>query len=244
MRILDEGVDRQMITILNAKLLIPDTTETVLREGLRDRLEEVPRKKLTTVVAGAGYGKTTLVAQTVRYSEWKTVWYRLGESDQDLPTFSSYLIAGLSKIAPSFCEEIDSLLDTIGSPKSAPEEIVTLLIGELEKVVAHDLFIVLEDYHLVAESPEIKSALAFLLENLPSNLYVIIISRNEPELPLSRLRATREIVEIKTEDLAFTDSETDRLCAKLFGTSLQEENVKVLRQKAAGWVTGKRRPVG
>ncbi|MCP4756552.1 MAG: hypothetical protein GY866_37290 [Proteobacteria bacterium] len=226
-----------MVSILNSKLLVPDVSETISRERLDAVLEEIPRKKLTTVVAGAGYGKTTLVAQAVRNSKWKSVWYRLGETDRDLVIFLSYLVAGVKKIVPSFGEKTLQRLTNVRDPKTEWLEIMTLLIGELEKAVSYDLYIVLEDLHLVQESREISQALDFLVENLPPDLHLIVISRLEPELSLSRLRSTRELVEIKTEDLAFTDMETDLLCRELFGLSLESEGLKTLRKKTEGWVT-------
>ncbi len=227
-----------MVSILNSKLLVPDVSETIARERLDSVLEEIPCKKLTTVVAGAGYGKTTLVAQAVRNSKWTSVWYRLGETDRDLVIFLSYLIAGVRKITPSFGEKTLQRLTTVRNPKTECLELATLLIGELEKAISHDLYIVLEDVHCIQESREINQALDFLVENLPPNLHLIVISRLEPELSLSRLRSTRELVEVRTEDLAFTDRETDRLCGELFGMSLKSEGLKTLRQKTEGWITG------
>ncbi|MCP4749356.1 MAG: hypothetical protein GY866_00550, partial [Proteobacteria bacterium] len=79
-----------MVSILDSKLLVPDVSETIARERLDGALEEIPRRKLTTVVAGAGYGKTTLVAQAIRNSKWESAWYRLGETDRDPVIFLSY----------------------------------------------------------------------------------------------------------------------------------------------------------
>jgi len=227
-----------MITILNSKLHIPELSETINREGLRALLAEVSQKKLTTVIAGPGYGKTTLVAQAVRSYTGEKVWYRLEESDQDLVTFVSYLIAGIRKISPAFGGGVLQRLNSIRDPGSEYKDILTLLISELENQISSDLYIVLEDFHHILENQETNQGLDFLITNLPPNLHIIIISRLEPEFSLSRFRSTREIVEIKTEDLAFTDIETDQFCQKLFGTSLNEKNVTALRQKTEGWVTG------
>ncbi len=227
-----------MITILNSKLLVPDASEAVPRERLNELTAEIPRKKLTTVIAGAGYGKTTLVAQAVGNSNWKTVWYRLGETDRDLVTFASYLIAGFKKLDPAFGRETELRMVDIPRSKKANEEILISLIGEMEKRIGGDLSIVLEDFHLVQGNREISRALEFLIENQPRNLHIILISRLEPEILLSRLRSTRQIVEIKSEEMAFTDRETEQFCRKLFGISLNHGILETLRQKTEGWVTG------
>ena len=111
-----------MITILNSKLLIPDISGTIIRERLHFFLEEIPGKKLTTVVIEAGYGKTLLVAQAIGRPGWKTVWCRLGESDQDLVTLLSYLIAGLRRILPDFGEETVSRLKKVRNQKTVPTD--------------------------------------------------------------------------------------------------------------------------
>ncbi|MCP4755292.1 MAG: hypothetical protein GY866_30885, partial [Proteobacteria bacterium] len=227
-----------MITILNSKLLAPNISETISRERLRDLLEEIPLRKLTTVIAGAGYGKTTLVAQAVRTYRWKTVWYRLDESDRDLVTFVSYLVAGIGKLSADFGQDTLQRIKGIEDPKAECDEILAVLISEIEKAISQDLFLVLEDFHLIQESRETNRALDFLVKNLPPNLHLIIVGRLEPELSLSRLRSTREILEIKTEDLTFTDIETDQFCRKLLGSSLKDESLKTLKRKTEGWVTG------
>ncbi len=227
-----------MLTVLKSKLLVPKISKTIARERLKLLLEDTPRKKLTTVVAPAGYGKTTLIAQAVQDHNWASVWYRLGESDRNLVSFLSYLVAGLKKVLPSFGKNTLHRIQSIRNPKTEWLEIITLLIGELEQTVSDDLVIVLEDYHHIQSHHEISRTLDFFIENLPSNLHLIVISRSEPELPLSRLRSIRELIEIKTEDLAFTDRETDQLCRELFEISLEAKEVNELRQKTDGWITG------
>lgn len=224
--------------ILESKLLVPNVSETIFRERLHVLLEKAPQKKLITVIASAGYGKTVLIAQAVRHSNWKSVWYRLGESDQNLAVFLSYLIAGARKITPSFGEKTQQRIDQIRNPKNEWQEIITLLIKELETDISGDLYIILEDYHRIQMNREINQTLDFLVENMPPNLHIVIISRIDPGIPLSRLRATRELIEIKTENLTFTDNETDLLCRNLFKISLEAKELTTLRQKTGGWVTG------
>lgn len=227
-----------MITVLNSKLLTPNVSETISRERFQYFLKEIPQKKLTTVIAPAGYGKTTLVAQAVRNSKWKSVWYRLGESDQDLLIFLSYLISGVKKISPAFGKNIFQAIKNVQNIETEYIKITTLLISDLEKSITDDLCFVLEDLHHIQNRPEINKTLDFLIENLPPNIHLIIISRLEPGFSLSRLRSTREILEIKTDSLAFTTEETDQLCRKLFGISLNKEDLEILQEKTEGWITG------
>jgi DNA-binding SARP family transcriptional activator len=226
------------LNILSSKLLAPQATDTVARERLYPLLIEIPQKKLTTIVAGAGYGKTTLIAQAGNYLNLNTVWYRLDTSDGDFIVFLSYLAAGIQKYFPGFGAQTCRWLAKKQDLKQGREAVLTIFLNELEKVVKKDLIIVLDDYHTIQYSPEIKLSLEFLLTHFPPEVHLILISRFEVDLSLSRLRAAREIVDIKVEDLAFTPDETDQLYSQLFYISLKQESLEILQQKTEGWVSG------
>ena len=226
------------IKILNSKLLPPRINDTISRERLHTALPEMKKKRLTTVRAGAGYGKTTLTAQMVEYLSRDTVWYRLDRTDRDFAALISYLIAGMSRYYPELGAETLPRLEEARMLTGEREALLTLLLSEIEKCIKRDLIIVLDDYHLVGDNPEIRDTLAFLIENLPPLIHLIIISRADTDIPLSRLIARREVFEIREADLVFSMDEIERLFAQLFDISLRSDTLRVLHQKTAGWVSG------
>jgi LuxR family maltose regulon positive regulatory protein len=226
------------IKILNSKLLPPRPSDSIIRERLYPLLDEIPKNRLTTVVAGAGYGKTTLIAQTGRYLGLNIAWYRLDKSDGDFTTFLNFLIAGARKYYPDLGEETLQRVEEAGTLSRAHEAILTIFLSEMEKFVKEKLIFVLDDYHSIQDSQEINEALKFLLEHLPPLVHLIIISRTVPGLVLSRLRAQREILEITEADLVFTIPEIQQLYSSLFDLSLQSDDLKTLHQKTDGWISG------
>ncbi|MCP4754934.1 MAG: hypothetical protein GY866_29000 [Proteobacteria bacterium] len=225
-----------MIKILNSKLLIPDVTESIKRERLASLLNEASQKTLVNVVAEAGYGKTTLVAQHLRSSTRKAVWYKLDRYDNDLVTFIKYLIAGIGKHYPEFGKETLQRIEDLHTIGSVRKDVFTILASEFEKTIRSDLFIVFDDYHTVPESKEITEAVEFFLEYLPPQVHIIIVSRSIPDLALSRLRSAGKVLDLDTQDLAFTDVEIQQLFRKLFDIHLPSGSLKILEEKTGGWV--------
>lgn len=224
--------------ILNTKLLAPRIHNVIQRPRLSCLPVEMLQKRLTTIIAGAGYGKTTLAAQAVADCGVPAVWYRMDKSDGEFATFLSYLVAGVRKKYPKFGDRMS------GHDKSSedfgldPESALTVFINELEAVTENDMIIALDDYHLVRDSDEIKSALTFLLENLPHLVHLVLISRTHIDLPLSRLKTMREILEITAQELVFTPDEVQRLFSQVFDITLKDENTRTLHRKTSGWVSG------
>jgi len=199
---------------------------------------EITKKRLTTVIAGAGYGKTTLIAEVGNYLGLNTVWYRLDKSDRDFTTFLSYLIAGIRKHFPELGEETLCRIEEAQILSLERRAVLTVFLNEIEKFVKNGLIIVLDDYHLVGDSKEINETLEFFLENLPSQVHLIVISRTDPGLHLSRYRATRELLEIREEELAFTIPEIEQLYLELFLASFPPESTKILHKRTSGWISG------
>ncbi len=226
------------INILSSKLLAPQTADTVVRERLHSLFTEIPQKKLTTVIAGAGYGKTTFIAQAHNYLNLNTVWYRLEPSDGNFIIFLSYLTACIQKYSPGFGAETCRWLVKKQNLKQSRETVLTVFLKELETIVEKDLIIVLDDYHTIQYSHEIKSSLDFLITHFPPEVHLVLISRFDVNLPLSRLGAARQTIDIRESDLAFTTDEIHRLYSQLFYIYLKQESLEILRQKTEGWVSG------
>jgi len=222
------------VPILYAKLLTPRTSETIIRDKLRPLMQEITEKKITVVTAGAGYGKTTLVAQSVAGHD--TVWYRLDSLDRDFAVFMSHLVAGIRREWPDFGRETAKRLEDGETLGQEYKGVVALFISELSRH-RKEIMIVLDDYHTVQESPSIHDTVQLLAENLCPFARLIIISRAEVPLKLSRLRIMREVLEIMQEELLFTPDETRQFFHRLFGISLAEDSLEKLQEKTAGWVS-------
>lgn len=226
------------IQILNSKLTAPHLADTIKRGRLLSLMSQSARKRLATIVAGAGYGKTTLVAQAISCWSIKTVWYRLDESDRDLSTFISYLVAGIRKYYPEFgVATLQYLRESINLHNELQPALNTFL-GEIENTIQEDTIIVLDDYHAVKESQEIKEALEIFLRDLSPLVHLILISRSELALALSRLRSMREVIDIREENLAFTAGEIEQLYAEMFDVSLDRANIDTIYHKLGGWIAG------
>lgn len=222
--------------MLQSKLLVPRAQRIFPRPRLFSRLELITKKRLTLVVAGAGYGKTTLIAQKLRQSGIKSVWYTLDEADIDFCVFVKYCFNGFQKY---FCDRncISGIIQS-GAPisKKKRHQILECLINAVENAVKDDLIFVLDDFHLVQSSPEICESIEFILNHLPMSMHMVIISRSEPDFAMSRLRVMREVVEIRQEDIKFHRSEIEGLYSHVFNLSLTREHLSQLHEKTDGWV--------
>jgi DNA-binding SARP family transcriptional activator/tetratricopeptide (TPR) repeat protein len=226
------------IRILSSKLTTPHAADTIPRERLLSLVNRAAGKKLTSIVAGAGYGKTTLMAQAAFSWDMQTIWYRLDESDSDLVTFMSYLLAGARKHYPQFGSATIRHLREAHRPNNGFKRITATFLGELDDTVRDKTAIILDDYHSVRESGEIRDAVESLLRDLPPLVHLVLISRSEPALPLARLRAMREVIDVTQEDLSFTAGETDSLCTKMFGLSFDRAKIDAIHRKLGGWISG------
>ena len=188
--------------ILTTKLYIPTTrSETVARSHLIDHLNQGLQARLTLVSAPAGFGKTTLISEWLSQSDRPSAWLSLDEQDNDPTRFLTYVIAALQTIEPHFG---DDLLKILQSPQSPA--IDTLLIPLINAVASlpESFILVLDDYH-VLDTQKIDSALAFLLDNLPPQMHIVITTREDPQIPLAKYRAQAELTELRADDLRFTN---------------------------------------
>src|SRR4028118_474683 len=175
--------------ILATKLYLPPPgAKIVLRSRLTERLNEGLHRKLTLISAPAGFGKTTLLSDWLAGYERPAAWLSLDEGDSDPARFLSYLVAALQTIAPNIAEGV---LGALQSPQPPPtESILTALLNEIT-TIPDQIVLVLDDYHAV-DARAVDDALTFLLEHLPPRMHLIIATREDPQLPLARLRAQRQ----------------------------------------------------
>lgn len=222
--------------ILHSKLLCPRIEETILRQGFDPLREEILKKRITTVTAGAGYGKTTFVAQTTSGTD--TAWYRLSDSDRDFAVFLNYLTEGVGAVYPRFKDEMTGDLKDDQLPGYDSQAVITSFVHLLEQIVDRDIVIVLDDFHMVQGNRELIQCVQFMVEHLPSFVHMVIISRTHINLSLSRLRAMREVVDITENNLVFSPREVCDLFGRVFGMEISMTTAEVIHFRSQGWVAG------
>ena len=221
--------------ILATKLYIPPRgPKYVLRPRLIERLNEGLHRKLTVIAAPAGFGKTTLVSEWVAGCGRPVAWLSLDEGDQDLARFLSYLVASLQNIAPKIGAGV---LAALQSPQPPPSEaLLTTLLNEIA-AIPDKLILVLDDYHAI-DSKSIDESLTFLLKHLPPQMHLVITTREDPHLPLARLRARGLLTELRAADLRFTPSEAAEFLNQVMGLNLSAEDIAALETRTEGWIAG------
>jgi LuxR family maltose regulon positive regulatory protein len=187
------------------------------------------------VSAPAGFGKTTLLLEWLLErsgDQSSVVWVSLDESDNDPARFLSYLVGALRNVEEGIGEGV---LASLRSPEPPPiETLVGALINELAGA-GRGVTVFLDDYHLIA-SEHVHEAVSFLLEHLPENVGLVIASRTDPPLSLSRLRARDQVIEIKAADLRFTTEEAAAFLRDVMGLPLSAEDIAALEEATEGWV--------
>ena len=223
--------------LLTTKLYIPQPRKNLvpsmrLIQTLNDAWQQ--DKKLILVSASAGYGKTTLVAGWLAVLQAKSTWLSLDHTDNDPTHFLAYLIAALQRIDKSIGENTQAMLQ---SPQPLPPEVVlTALVNEIATVPT-SFILVLDDYHLIEALP-IHQHLDFLVEHQPPQLHLVIITREDPPLPLARLRARGQMVEIRQDDLRFLPEECADFLQRVMGLNLSGNDITALERHTEGWITG------
>ena len=222
--------------LLETKLYIPRLRRGVVaRPRLIRRLAGGAESKLTLISAPAGFGKTTLLAEwlSVDPADGRSVaWLSLDPGDNHATLFWTYLIAALETVAPGIGA---SALQLLQSPQPPPiEAVLATLLNELG-AVRGDIVLVLNDYHVV-DAHDVQDGMAFLLEHLPPQVHLVITSRADPALPLARLRARGELVEIRAADLRFTPDEAAAYLNDAMGLDLAARDVAALERRTEGWI--------
>lgn len=221
--------------ILATKLYIPEVRpQAVVRHRLMERLEVSLQGKLTLISAPAGFGKTTLIGTWISHSGYRTAWLSLDEGDSDPLRFLTYLIAALQTIAPRVAVGILKMLQSSQPPPI--HALLTTLLNEIT-TISERFVIILDDYHLLDSKP-VDDALAFILERQPPHMHLVIGTREDPRLPLARLRARGQLTELRSRDLRFTPDETAEFLNQVMDLHLSIEDVVALDRRTEGWITG------
>ena len=225
------------IPLLATKLYVPpQRANLVPRPRLLDRLGEAPRARhcLTLVSAKAGSGKTTVVSEWLHQQERPVAWLSLDTNDNNPRRFFAYLSAALHKLDIQIEPAVLSQFDPPQAPEA--EGIVTELVN---KVTGNSIpfILVLDDYHLI-ENEWIHEAVGFLVEHQPPEMQLVLITRVDPPLPISRLRGRGQVTEIRDRDLRFTTEEATQFLTKSMGLDLPADLVSTLKGRTEGWIAG------
>jgi LuxR family transcriptional regulator, maltose regulon positive regulatory protein len=221
--------------ILATKLHTPaPRPRLVLRPRLLERLDAGMHRGLTLVSAPAGFGKTTLVSAWVASCGRPAAWLSLDEGDSDATRFLTYLVAALQTIRPGVGAAALSALQAPQPPP--PEAILTTLLNDAA-AIAERFVLVLDDYHLVDSRP-VDRALALLIERLPPRMHLVIATREDPQLPLARLRARDQLTELRAADLRFTPAEAAGFLNQIMELNLAAGEVAALEARTEGWIAG------
>ncbi len=221
--------------VLETKIYVPRPPRGLVpRPRLHERLDRGAVSTLLLVSAPAGFGKTTLLAGWLAASpaDRAVAWVSLDPADTHPQTFWAYVIAALQTVAPGVGANALALLQ---APQAAPAlTVLTTLLNDLQ-VLDRDVVLVLDDYHLI-DVPEVHEQVAFLLDHMPRRVHLVLAGRSDPALPLSRLRARGELVEIRASDLRFTAEEAVAYLNGAMALQLTAEDVTALEERTEGWI--------
>jgi len=234
--------------LLATKLYIPPVRpELVSRHRLIARLNSGLHRNLTLISAPAGFGKTTLIGEWLgivqndngktNRAECKVAWLSLDHGDNDPTRFLSYFVTALSRVDGGETAVGRGALGMLQSTQSLPtESVLTTLINDLAAITGKVIF-VLDDYHLI-DSQSVHDTLSFFIENMPLQIHLVIVTREDPLLPIPRLRARDQLTELRAADLRFTSSEVVDFLNRVMRLNLSMEDITALETRTEGWIAG------
>ncbi len=235
--------------LLTTKFHVPSIRpEHIPRGRLTKQLDLIQHRKLTLISAPAGFGKSSLVSEWIASLKqnghqvdpdtiYHVAWLALDESDNDLSRFLIYLIVALRRADSKYGNVGNSALDMLQTPQPIPvEDILITLINEIASL-SDRIILILDDYHVI-HTTGIDSALTYLIEHLPSQMHLIIATRDDPGLPLARLRARGHLNELRAIDLRFSTSEATEFLNQAMKLDLSTDDIVALETRTEGWIVG------
>jgi ATP/maltotriose-dependent transcriptional regulator MalT len=221
--------------LIRTKLRLPFTRPGLVpRPRLQEQIALGLSGPLTLITSPAGSGKTTLAASCVASSGIPIAWLSLDKDDNRAGRFLNYLVAALQEADHTIGSEAARLL--AASEQAPPEAVLTSLINDLDNADP-DIALVLDDYQFI-NSQTVHEEVAFLLDHCPKTFHLVIATRSDPPLPLSRLRARGQTVELRAADLGFTEPEAAQFLNDVMGLRLDAGSVAALQQRTEGWIAG------
>jgi ATP/maltotriose-dependent transcriptional regulator MalT/DNA-binding SARP family transcriptional activator len=213
----------------------PLRKETLPRDRLLEWLTVKIHRRVILVVAEAGYGKTTLLADFSRRTRLRVLWFRLDHGDRDWVGFLAYLVAAVRVHQPDFGSATSALLRETATAAPPRDLVLDTFLRELGDLPPDASALVFDDFHLVDDSPDVRHVIRELLTRAPERLSFVFASRREPPIRLARLRSLGEVATLGTDDLRFDALETERLFRETYEMRLEPGLVTELARRTEGW---------
>ncbi len=221
--------------LLRTKMFVPPVRpKRVIRPRLFEQMDSGLNKALIMVSAPAGYGKTTLVSSWLHDSGVPSTWISLDEADNDPIRFLQYLVTALQKVHPAL--QIDVLGFVRGMDPFSIEPLLNTCINEIA-TGGIPFVLVLDDFHAIHAQP-VLGIVSYLLEHVPPQMHIALLTRTDPPLPIAHLRARNQLAEIRAEHLRFTRQETSYFLNEACGLDLFNEEISALEARTEGWIAG------
>ena len=210
--------------------------ETLERPRLLDWLRAKTTGRVVLLLADAGYGKTTLLADFSRRTRMRTLWYRIDDEDRDWTSLLHHLVAAGREHEPDFAPGTASLLAEVGVGGPTRDVVLDAFLRELPSIVEESgAMLILDDFHLVDDAVDARHVARELVARAPERMSIVIASRRLPTVPLARLRALGEVAELRTDDLRFDAAETEQLFNETYGRRLEPDVLRELAERTEGW---------
>ena len=213
----------------------PLREETLARDRLLEWLSVRIHRRAVLLIAEAGYGKTTLLADFSRRTRLRVLWFRLDRGDRDWVGFLAYLVAAVRIHVPEFGSSTSALLRETAAAAPPLDTVLETFMRELASLPNEPSALVFDDFHLVDDAPEIRHILRELLTRGPERMSFVFASRREPPIRLARLRALGEVAELGTNDLRFDAAETAQLFSETYEMRLEPAVLVELNRRTEGW---------
>lgn len=236
-RVTDPSHTMAASSLVETKVRPPPIREgTIHRPELVERLSRGSRRKLTLLSAPTGFGKTTLLAQWLASEDENRpfAWVNLDAADQDPIRLCAHVVKAIDRIEPGFGDGMRGVLETPGADLKGV--VLPRLLNALVSL-PRGVVVVFDDYHLLERTGP-DNPTAFVLDRLPEAVEFVISTQTESPIPLGRLRASGQLLEIRAPDLAFGEEEAGELLRTALGVELGPEEVKILTRRTEGWPAG------
>jgi LuxR family transcriptional regulator, maltose regulon positive regulatory protein len=232
----DAGDDVSGYPIQPGKVQAPALRdETLARTRLLDWLEVKIHSRVVFVIADAGYGKTTLLADFSRRTRLRTLWYRIDDEDRDWVGFLSHLVAAGREHDPGFAPSTTAILRSLEPGGPTREDAIETFLAELPSIATDGAVLIFDDFHMADEVADVRLIAREIVTRAPERLSIVFASRRQPAVPVARLRSLGELAEIGIAELRFSDSEMEQLFRETFRRPLEADVLAELARRTEGW---------
>ena len=222
--------------VLKSKITIPKLDpDVLLRSDLKGKLDKIIHFSVTTVFAGAGYGKTTAVVQALATFGIPCCWYNPGPEDDNIFAFSTYLSGALDPLYPGFKDWYFTNIET--EKQFHWKNAFSIFMAGIENYKQEPAVLIIDDWHLIDDDLEIQQFFNRFLACKPPTLHIVVLSREKIDLPeTNRLQANGKLLEIQSVDLMFSQTELSQLMTQVIPHRYSEEDIHKIYDLTEGWI--------